>query len=177
MIEFGLWAECSDLSAKDAFAQHFRGLTHTLLNGRSIAWTVEDQGKPATLGVEVWCADISRSGIRTVADAIEVSEAGLRLIHHLLSAPGFLFARLDWQAPSIQLAEIGEHVCTYPDGSRGMYETCVMHDSVYDRLGAITGFQSFRPGYVWRPYLGERYEPVGSNDHPELFELMRELQM
>jgi hypothetical protein len=176
VIEFGLWADCADAGGHQAFVRHFTGLTHTLLNGRAICWKIEaERGRAPSLGVEVWCPDISRSGIRTVADALEVSEAGLRLMHHLLSAPEFPYARLDWQAPNIPLSDVHEYVCTCADGTRQLWETCVMQTAVFDRLGSPEGYKPFRPGYVWRPYHGERYYPVGSNDYPTMFELERAL--
>ena len=173
---FQLWAECKNEESTKRFVDYFRGLEHKLLTGRTIRWTVEVTEPPSyTPAVVVWSTDLSRYGVRTLQDALEATEAGLRLYHHLKTAPEFRFARVAWEADCLPMADLPEFVeVTTNDGCR-LSLKCVVDDELYTHLGSPKFYDEFRPGYWWNRYKGESYRPLYSNDQQELNELCRQL--
>jgi len=169
---FTLWVECIDAESLDSFDSHFSGLTHDLFTGRTITWKSETGGTPTS--IEFRSGELSSMGIRTVQDAIETTEAGLRLYHHLLSAPDFRFARLAWEAWTVPMEELGGYIEKSDDGSNLPIQ-CVIDNALWEQLSRPRNMRPFRPGYYWSRYRGETYHPLGSNDHPELFRLNHEL--
>src|SRR5688500_8711612 len=107
-IVFELWAECGGEEECRALAAHFDGARDTLLTGREVRWAASVERSP--LGVLVSSRDLSSSGVRTARDAVETTEAGLRLYARLRSAPPFRFARVAWEAWNVQMAELGDYV-------------------------------------------------------------------
>jgi hypothetical protein len=176
-IIFQLWAECKDEEGTRLFADYFTGLEHTLLNGRTIKWTVEVTKPSAVdvLAVMVWSKDLSRSGVRTLQDALETTEAGLRIYTHLKAAPEFRFARVGWEVDKIAMAELPDYVETGANGYRYLSLECAVDEALYRQLGSPKSFQEFRKGYWWHSYHGERYQPLYSNDQEELNQLCRKL--
>ena len=175
-IIFHLWAECKDEEGILRFASHFTGLTHMLLNGKEITWTVHLENPCTdTAAVTVSSKDLSPYGVRTVQDALETTEAGLRLYHHLKTAPEFRFARIDWEAEIIPMVDLPDFVETGADGSRRLNLDCVVDEQLYRRLGSPLFFHPFREGYWWHRYGGEYYRPLYSNDQVALNELCRQL--
>ena len=173
---FELWAECRDSQGLSRLAEHFCGVSHTLLSGRTIAWAPAIVGPPHYVpGLSVCMPGLSNRGVRTVSDALEVTEAGLRAYHHLLGAPPFCYARVEWEAANIPMSDLPDFVSTLATGERRLSLSCVTDSALWEELGRPMDFTPFRPGYVWRPYGGESYRPLGSNDHPELWRLRNEL--
>lgn len=172
-IIFEMWAECGGEEECQALAAHFDGLRHTLLTGREVRWEASVERSP--LGVLVSSRDLSSFGVRSVADAVETTEAGLRLYAHLRSAPPFRFARVAWEAWNVQMAELGDYVSRYGDGECRIEVECVMDDALHRALGSPKLCHEFRPGYRWTRYRGESYRPLYANDQPALNGLCREL--
>ncbi len=73
------------------------------------------------------------------------------------------------------MGDLPEDVSTLPDGARSLEVECTPDDALRAALGGPKFLHPFRPGYRWRPYRGEWYEPPGSNDPPELMRPRREL--
>ena len=175
-IIFELWAECADLEGTTHLAAHFQELRHTLLNGRTIIWKAEVVGPPSyPSGVRVYSPDLSSSHIRNLQDALEVTEAGLRLYVHLKAAPEFSFARVAWEAENIPMAELRDYLNFQDDGGSTLDLECVVDDALYKSLGSPRFYRPFRDGYWWYPYRGESYRPLYSIDQKELNELCRRL--
>jgi hypothetical protein len=175
-IIFELWAECHDPLSAQALVAHFADQHETLLTGRTIVWQAGLEPSAADQhAVTVWSPDLSRFGVRTIQDVVETTEAGLRLYHRLLLAPDFRFARADWQAGNIPLADLPEWVDVWAGGERHLDLDCVMDDALYQELGAPRYYTQFRPGYWWHPYRGERYRPLHSSDQHDLNRLCLEL--
>jgi len=86
-IIFELWAECYTEQDTQDFGSHFDGLQHTLITtGRVIYWGVNrhrswTNGIP--MAISVASDELSNYGVRSLTDAIETTEAGLRLYKHL----------------------------------------------------------------------------------------------
>lgn len=169
-IIFELWAECGDRMACEAFARHCDGLRFDLLTGKRIEWKATVEVSFQTVGVRAWAPELSRSGVRTITDALEATESGLRMYQHLKTAPPFRFARIDWEAANIPVCDLKDFI----DNHRLCVE-CVMDDGLYDELGAPNGCYPFREAYRWTQYRGESYRPLYSNDQPALNDLCRKI--
>ena len=172
-MTFEMWTECSTEAACAALMKHFSGLEMALLTGRTVSW------KPAlepgqVVAMTVWSPELGRYGVRTVEDALETTECGIRLYHHLKTGPQFRFARVAWEAGNIPAAEVGEYV-TQLGGRSSLDLQCVLDDELYRQLGSPAGYVSFRDGYWWSRYMGERYLPLYSNDQQRLNDLCRTL--
>jgi len=163
---FELWVECKDKESAEHLAQHFMGLKHTLLSGRTIKWNVQITLPPLdNLGVIVSSEDLRRHDfIRSLQDTLESTEAGIRFYHHLQSAPDFRFAYVGWDATSISMEGLLERVDTWPNGEHNLDLACVVDDELYKKLGFPVFFQQFRDGYWWRAYDGESYRPILGQD-------------
>jgi len=175
-IIFGLWAECQDEVSTQLLADHFIGLEHILLNGRTIKWDVELCRPPNyALGVEVGTGHLSRSGVRTVQDVLEATEAGLHLYKHLQSGPAFRFARVSWESACLTMSDLPDYVEDSLEGERRLRVECVIDHELYQQLGEPKFCHPFRDGYWWTRYHGESYQPLYSNDQDELNSLCRSL--
>ena len=175
-IIYELWAECKDEESIQRLADHFSGLTFTLLNGRMINWGVGvEKSSVDAYALTVSSRNLSSSGVRNLSDALETTESGFRLYAHLKKAPEFRFARVAWEAENIPMAELTDYVETAADGDRYLSLECVVDEELYQHLGSPKLFHSFREGYWWNRYRGESYQPLYSNDQPALNELCRQL--
>jgi hypothetical protein len=173
-ILFEMWVECADESACRSIAAHFDGYQFTLHNGRIVTWEATVVGPPSfAVGVVVLSDVLSRYGVRSLQDAIETTESALRLYHHLKIAPDFRFARVDWDAENIPLAELSDYVATARNGQHRLTIECVLDEALYDQLGRPAFCYPFRDGYWWTRYRGEEYHPLYSNDQPQLNEFCR----
>jgi len=175
-IIFELWAECADRRACEMFASHFHGLVFDLQTGTRIQWQAAvEELPPDVVGVCAWAPELSRSHVRSVEDALEATEAGLRLYKHLTTAPPFRFARIDWEARNIPVRDLKDFVESLDTTERRLGIECVLDDELYEALGAPKFCYPFREGYRWTRYRGEIYRPLYSNDQPTLNELCRRL--
>jgi len=173
-IVFEMWAECSTRAACAAMVAHFSGLEMDLLTGRTVSWGAA-QAHDQTMAMTASSPDLSRRGLRTVQDALEATECGIRLYHHLKGGPDFRFARVALEASLVSAADLDEYVTRPPSGRARLDLQCVLDDALYRQLGSPEGCVPFRDGYWWRRYLGERYLPLLSNDQNQLNELCRAL--
>ena len=172
-IIFELWAECESQEDAQRFANHFSGFSHPVRDGRIVSWKTDPIS--AAFHPAGFCAfadGLSRYGVRTINDALDATEAGLRAYHHLLSAPPFRYALIDWEAANFPMCDLP----TYVEGNQPWLQLeCIMDERRWEEIGRPKGTVPFRPGYRWRPYSGEHYRPLGSSDHPELLALEKEL--
>ena len=173
-IVFELWAECATDADCENLVKHFDGFKADLLTGRTIFFHA---GHPYhwKTSMCVSSRDLSNAGVRNILDAIETTEAGLRLYHHLKSGPPFRFARVAWEASLIPMAELNEYVAPLLPAECRLEIECVMDDALYRQLGSPAWCFPFRQGYWWTRYRGERYLPLGSNDQPALDNLRSSL--
>jgi len=172
-IVFEMWAECSTQAACAALMAHFSGLELNLLTGRTVSWAACAEGDAPAM--TAWSSDLSRRGVRTLQDALEATECGIRLHHHLRVGPDFRFARIAWEASLVSAADLGEYVTQQPSGRPRLDLQCVLDDALYRQLGSPEGYVLFRDGYWWQRYLGERYLPLLGNDQSQLNDLCRAL--
>lgn len=173
---FELWAECDGRHACEALVQHFNGLTFDLHTGKRIHCQASLVGAtPDAQGVSVWAPELSRFGVRSVADALETTEAGLRLYKHLTIAPPFRFARVAWEPGNIPSCDLLDYLKPFFQTKRFLSLECVMDEPLYRDLGSPSFCYPFRPGYWWTRYRGEEYRPLYACDQDELNGLCRQL--
>ena len=172
-IAFQMWAECTTEAACATLVNHFDGVQATLLSGRRISWKAHQAYLPT--GMIVHSPDLSNRGIRTLQDAVEATESGVRLYRHLKDGPPFRFARVAWEAEYVPLADLGEWVVPCMPGQCRLDVECVMDELLYRNLGSPQFCFPFRDGFWWTRYRGEKYLPLHSNDQSGLNDLCKSL--
>jgi hypothetical protein len=177
MIDFGLWAECENEASLYKFKEHFDGLQHTLLTGRTITFRAGIDDSNVVCGLSVGSTQLLQNGrgIENLKDALEVTEAGIVLYHRLKTAPDFRFVHIDWNAEGTTSEDLSECVETMSDGKRWLNVECALNDKLYKQLGSPVSLRQFREGYWWRKYRGETYMPLFSTDQKELRDLSERL--
>jgi hypothetical protein len=174
-IIFELWAECKDEQSLSQLARHFEGFQHTLsVTGRTITASIEII-KSRCFAIRVTPSGLSHAGVRTIQDALETTEIGLQLYSHLKSGPGFIFARVDWEASNITMLDLPEWVKTLQNGNKRFDIECVVDNALYEQMGKPIFCYPFRSGYWWTRYRGETYRPLYSNDQESLNEFCKKL--
>jgi hypothetical protein len=165
---FQLWVESVDAEGACRLKVHFHGFQHDLLNGRTIAWFVEDNlSRESPPGVTVIPSGLAPFGPRTIHDALEHTEVGIRLFHRLLKAPEFRIAIVGMEADLHMYDDLQADVIVLRNGERRFDSSydCVMNEALWMELGRPTNLIPFRPGYRWTEFRGSFYRPFGSNDH------------
>jgi hypothetical protein len=177
-IIFELTALCASIPERDAFVRHFDALEHRLVTTkRTIRWVARADTLYTPFAITGRVPGLSKWGVRTVKDALEVTECGLRFYDHLRSAPPFRYAIAGWESGNIPPDEIVEWLT--PDEPGVIYpwqgSTYVVDAQLFAEIGEPAGWKPFREGHWWVPYHGELYRPLGSSDHPELMKLQQQL--
>lgn len=168
-IIYELWVECLVAADAEHLAHHFNHWKHTLLNGQTVTWAATlDPYRDLPTAVSISSNQVYYSHIRNLAAALILTEAALHLYQHLRSAPPFRYARVDWEAGHIPLTDLPEWLEPYDDKGHTLPFECVIDDELYHTLDRPRRFTPFRPGYWWRPYEGEIYRPLRSEDQPAL---------
>ncbi|HVN20003.1 MAG TPA: hypothetical protein VMU05_14555 [Dongiaceae bacterium] len=173
-IVFELWAECATEEEREVLIKHFDGFTVDLLTRRTISFHA-GHPYPWKTSMTVSSRDLSNAGVRTLDDAIETTEVGLQLYHHLKKGPPFRFARAAWEASLIPMAELNKYVAPLLPGECRLELECVLDDALYKQFGSPKWFFPFREGYWWNRYSGEQYKPLYSSDQAALNKLGRSL--
>lgn len=175
-INFELWVECRDEQSISFLAHHFQGIEYHLSTGRNITTLVEVVNKPLGIfGVRVSPVGLSRSGVRTLQDALETTEVGLQLYYRLKSASDFRYARVGWESENIMMIDLSEWVENLHNGDKRLEIECVIDNALYEQLGKPKNCYSFRDGYWWTRYSGATYKPLWSSDQKTLTEFHRKL--
>ncbi|QDU52391.1 hypothetical protein [Gimesia panareensis] len=180
-IIFDLYIECHTPEELAAIKSHFEGLTLELQTGKTTHWVFQsDRNLQASEGVNacsLYSPQLSNSAVRTVTDAIECTEAGIRLYQHLQQGPDFQFARVAWEASLIEVNSLEDFLDYYCCGNSEecrLSIQCVFTEALYEQLGKPSNCKAYRPGYVWTEYWGEVYRPLWSSDQKKLNDLYRE---
>jgi hypothetical protein len=79
-----------------------------------------------------------------------MSEMGHLLYERLRSAPEFRYALVGKETDEFRAFDELDQDVLGP-----AFAGLVLSEAIWDRLGRPAPFEPFRPGYVWRPYLGE----------------------
>ncbi len=170
-IRFELWAECGTEEDCAVLVQHFTGLQSVLLTGRKISWNVSTKPSLPT-GISVWSAELGRT---TLLDALETTEAGLHLYHHLKIGPAFRFARAAWEASLVSISSLGRYVEPILESVRHLTLQCALDDDLFREIGSPKFCGRFRDEYWWTGYSGETYQPLWSDDQEGLNRLYESL--
>jgi len=177
-IVFELYVECLEKSDADNIASHFSNFKFELLNGTAVSVHVTQQfGSNGAFGVAVFPKLGLSLGIRSLQNALDCTEAGLRLYKYLQEAPKFDFAHVGIEAEQTSMADLSNFI--HPIGTLGsetwMNLQCVVSDNLYEKLGRPKYFREFRPGYMWNRYCGENYSPLFSKDQEGLNSVCKQL--
>ncbi|MBN70862.1 MULTISPECIES: hypothetical protein [Gimesia] len=174
-IIFDLYVECHTPEELGEIKSHFEGLTFELQTGKTTHWQFSPEDIEGVYACSLWSRQLSDCAVRTVTDAIECTEAGVRLYRHLQQGPDFQFARVAWEATFIGGWELEDWLEPLGDpGESRLGLECVFTEARYEQLGRPKYCKAFRPGYVWTGYRGEVYRPLWSSDQKELTDLYRE---
>ncbi len=176
-IIFDIYIECATPEELAAIKSHFEGLTLELQTGKKTCWQYSPGDTEGVHACSLWSRQLSNSAVRTVTDAIECTEAGIRLYQHLHQGPDFQFARVAWEATLIEASYLEDFLDYYSCGNSEecrLSIQCVFTEALYEQLGKPKFCKAFRPGYVWTGYRGEEYRPLWSSDQKELNDLYRE---
>ena|SRR2546425_936642 len=94
---------------------------------------------------------LSTSGISTYEEAQDMTVAGKHLYERLFSSPPFRYAIAGVETDQFRtFSELKEMDIGLYDKLPGL----VLCEETWESVGKPAGFVEFRPGYVWRPYLG-----------------------
>jgi hypothetical protein len=153
---FGLNVECGPEGLARELSRHFANLPLVLRGGAPVrcssrAWQGQDGN---------WWADALPYGasvtgtpgrdVPELRQASRMSEMGHLLYERLRSAPNFRYALVGKETDEFRcFSELNDDVL------RPAFAGLVIADEIWDRLGRPGPFERFRPGYLWRPYLGE----------------------
>jgi hypothetical protein len=160
---FELSIECGqdELLAR-SHAAHFEGHSFALSeNVRSTCATGIIRDGDGNFWAVICPSQLSRIGIATNQDAEDMTTAGERLYEGLLSAPSFRYAIAGIETDEFRpFSEI-------PAMDVSLYERLdglVVAEEIWKNPGQPAGFVEFRPGYLWRPYQGEKPRVVREAD-------------
>lgn len=177
-IVFELYIECLGKVDAENIASYFSNVTLKLLSGVTASMSVTQQlSESGAFGVVVFPNVGGLRGVRILQDAIDCTEAGLRLYKHLQEAPKFDFAHVGIEAEQTSMDDLPNyiHAIGVPEGAIWMDFQCVISNNLYKKLGCPKYFREFRPGYMWNRYYGERYSPLFSNDQEDLNSICKQL--
>ncbi len=175
---FSLSAECgADKSIAEDFAKHFEELTFKLVTGTtSVCKNWVHQNPEMNWWVTVLPSEITKTGVNSKKDCIELSELGLRLYKHLLTAPFFRYALAGVEVDDFMYySDLFKSVCTYPDERRALhgFTGLILRKEIWKELGEPIAFVKFKTDYVWQIYYGEKYSPAFSEK--DLLELWQSI--
>jgi hypothetical protein len=158
---FELLIEGQDAEAIDRLKAHFHNLQHTLLRQKRVTWEAcaltvtqayvltapEAQLLTKITALSVKCSELNRYGIASREDALEQCDCELLLVHHLLTAPNFLYAHMGRDAYYKPLSELADYVETEPNGEKTLEIGSVIADEVWKAIDQPSNCKPFLPGY------------------------------
>jgi len=175
-IECGANKQDAELMLLHFSQLSFQLLTETICEFNLNLW----QDGSQNWWCEMYPKNLTNSGVRTVKNAVELSEVGLRLYHRLLTAPNFRIALIGFDVGGMwSLSELRLYRDHHEDGSKWLnFRGLVLRKDIWVELDKPNSFWSrFKEGYIWQGYYGESYNPVGAADGfgEELYLLKKEI--
>ncbi len=149
---FELGVECGEsYDAMKAIEDHFAGQIIFLSNGKAVPCRCYRRCN--------WISVLPVGVIMGAPEAIAelctprlASEIGSHLYDRLRTAPPFRFALVGWEASNCrEYEELDEDIINRN------FHGLVIAEEIWARFDRPPIFSPFRPGYVWRPYLGESF--------------------
>jgi len=154
-ISLGVECGASAVAAR-AVAAHFHGYSIVMGDGRHLECSAR-AGSDASNGPDCegnwWAAvfpGISTHGDVELRTAERISEVGGALYRRLEGAPSFRWATFGVEAHDWRHYSELDQWCLA--NVRGL----VVSEEIWARLGSPSECVSFRPGYMWKPYAGEK---------------------
>ena len=150
---FGLSAEFGTIKTDcERFIDFFHGRTVTTKMGN---YFLTAYFQPYESNYWSWIVpdNLSKTGIHSDSDALEMKFVGIELLNLIKSVPYFRYCILgidiDVYLPEKDLLDNPKFI----DEIDGF----VIEKNLYDRIGKPGTFSEFMPGYVWKEYRGEKF--------------------
>jgi len=148
---FSLSVECGSREAAGAMKAHFDRLALTTVAGDlaelRISTHVDTDGS-------WWCwaapAGFPSAGPSSQEELVLATHFGHQFYGHLREAPDFRFA-----LTGVEVDEFRLYSQLDTDIDRLNFAGLVVSEAIWTAQGSSKKFESFRPGYRWRPYEGE----------------------
>lgn len=135
------------------FARHFDGESVTLGEGmQSTCATRVSIDTDKNWWAMVAPSGLSRTGVNTSKEALDMTTAGRHLYERLLSSPPFRYAIAGVET------EVFRTFSELKDTEASLYPRLhglVMSHEIWESVNRPSGFVEFRTGYLWLPYMGE----------------------
>ena len=156
---FSLSAECGASSTTaEEFSRYFSQVSWVLSNGsQSQCSTIIYQDIEKNWWCRVSPSSISQIGINTAEDARLMTEVGILLYRCLRAAPPFRYALV-----GVGVDEFKTYSELIEDFPSLAFPGLVLAQTVIQSVDITPAFVQFSPGYVWKPYKGEVYQPLNS---------------
>jgi len=158
---------------RDEFAAHFDKLSFVLSTGtESQCKSRVFQDNEGNWQVIVFPTCISRSGVNSEKDYIELTECGLRLYKRLLTAPTFRYSLAGIEVDGFsRFSELVNLVWTGSFGQKSVFHHpgLFLRQDVWEHIGKPVGLWKFRPGFGWNSYQGEAFRFHGKKHLLELW--------
>lgn len=149
---FQLAAECGlKRDDADSFANYFFHQTWTLSDG--LKSTCENRVFQDS-EENWWCSvipnGVSRSGVRNEEDIKQMMELAMHFYQHLRASPSFRYALVGIEIDAFRT--ISELVTDELLGTH--FDGLVISEELLKQAKRVTGFELFKPGYLWKPFTG-----------------------
>lgn len=151
---YQLSVECGEQEQSAlSFAKHFEGESFPLSEGlQSTCSTRVFIDTDKNWWAIVAPSGLSRSGVNSSEEALDMTIAGRHLYERLLSSPPFRYAIAGVET------EVFRTFSELKDTEASLYPRLhglVMTREIWEMVGSPSGFVEFREGYLWLQYLGE----------------------
>ncbi|MFG6101868.1 hypothetical protein U2F10_06420 [Leptothoe sp. EHU-05/26/07-4] len=154
---FGLSVDCGpNKDTAELFSAHFDAVSWTLSNNtQSQCHTTIFQDIDDNWWCRVCPDGLSEIGIESPDSAYLMTERGIFLYQHLKSSPTYRFALV-----GVEVDEFRTHNELLDDATDLDCPGLVLSETLWRSIDQPSTFRPFSPGYVWRPYEGEVYQPL-----------------
>lgn len=156
---FSLSAECgASFTTAEQFSGYFSQVSWVLSNGsQSQCSTRIYQDVEKNWWCRVSPSNISEIGINTPEDAQLMTEVGVLLYRCLRAAPAYRYALV-----GVEVDEFRTYSEFIEDFPNLKFPGLVLSQTLIQSVEITPLFRQFSPGYIWKPYEGEVYQPLNS---------------
>jgi hypothetical protein len=162
---FSLSVECGDdRSTAEKVSGHFENCAFDLITGKHSVCRCSIHEDEQAWWVVVAPSNVTRSGVASVTDAVELTELGLQLRARLLTAPPFRYAMAGVEVDDFaSYSDLLGIVVTRPDDKTiplyFQHSGLVISKEMREAMGRPIGFTPFGERHLSTYYAGELYSP------------------